>query len=75
MKKKERINRRLVRAWMVVEGIRPRDIQAALGQRSHAHAVETLTGVRSDRKVLTWLLDRGCPVEYLQLPKQMQGGE
>jgi hypothetical protein len=75
MKKKSRIDRRMARAWMVMEGIRPCDIQDALGQRSHAHAVETLSGVRSDKKVLNWLLNRGCPEEYLQLPKQMQGGK
>jgi hypothetical protein len=73
MKRKERIDRRRARAWMVMEGIRPSDIQAALDQRSLTHAVETLTGVRSDKKVLDWLLNRGCPVEYLQLPKRKQG--
>jgi hypothetical protein len=75
MMKKERIDRRRARAWMVMEGVRPCDIKIALGQRSLAQAVETLTGVRSDKKVLNWLLNRGCPEEYLQLPKQMQGGK
>lgn len=75
MKNKPRIDRRKARAWMFEQGIRPRDIQAALAQKSHTHAVETLTGVRNDRRVLSWLLDRGCPEEYLQLPKCMLGGK
>jgi len=71
MKGKKRIDRRKARAWMVMEGIRPQDIQKALGQRFHVQAVETLQGVRNDRKVLQWLIDNGCPVEYLKLPKNM----
>lgn len=75
MKGKKRIDRRQARAWMVMEGLKPHDIQTALGQRSHAQVVETLQGVRNDRKVLNWLIERGCPVEYLQLPKSMQRGK
>ena len=75
MKQGERIDRRKVRAWMVMEGVKPSDIQKALGQRSHVQVVQTLQGVRNDRRVLDWLRDRGCPVEYLQLPKSMQKGE
>ncbi|HAS54776.1 MAG TPA: hypothetical protein DCS42_11980 [Nitrospiraceae bacterium] len=75
MKQKKRIDRRQARAWMVMEGIRPQDIQKALGQRFHVQVIETLQGVRNDRNVLNWLIERGCPVEYLQLPKSMQKGE
>lgn len=73
--KKERIDRRRVRAWLVMEEITVRDIQRDLGYRSHAPVAETLSGARDYPKVLTWLRDKGCPVEYLQLPERMKKQE
>ena len=70
--KKKRIDRRKARAWMVMEGIRARSIQLALGHRYQTQVIETLLGDRSHRKVLAWLRDHGCPVEYLELPSDMR---
>jgi hypothetical protein len=70
--KKQRIDRRAVRAWMVMEGLRPLDIQKALGFRYHTQVVETILGDRDDRRVLTWLRDNGCPADSLKLPTDMQ---
>jgi len=71
-----RIDRREARAWMVLQGIRPKDIQDSMSLRYHSQVVETLTGKRDDRRVLQWLLDHGCPSAHLRLPKSMgEGGK
>lgn len=69
--KRERIDRREVKAWMVMQELKPRDIQEAIGLKYHNQVVETLLGDRSDRRVLAWLRDNGCPVHALKLPKDM----
>lgn len=71
-KKRDRIDRREARAWMVMQELRPLDIQNALGFRYHTQVVETLLGDRDNRRVLAWMRDHGCPVDYLKLPKDMQ---
>lgn len=71
-KKRERSDRREARAWMVMQELKPLDIQKAIGLRYHTQVVETLLGDRDDRRVLAWLRDHGCPVAYLKLPKDMQ---
>jgi len=71
-KKRVRIDRREARAWMVIQGLRPLDIQKDLGFRYHSPVVETLLGDRDNRQVLAWLRDHGCPVNYLKLPKDME---
>lgn len=71
--KRQRIDRREARAWMVLQGLRPLDIQKAIGLRYHTQVVETLLGDRDDRRVLDWMRAHGCPVDYLKMPKDMQG--
>lgn len=71
-KKRQRIDRREARAWMVLQGKRPLDIQNELGLRYHTQVVETLLGDRNDRRVLAWLRDNGCPEDYLKTPKDMR---
>jgi len=73
--KKQRVDRKKARSWMVMNGLRPLNIQKAIGFRYHTQVVETLLGDRDDRKVLAWLRDHGCPVEYLKLPPDMQANE
>ena len=73
--KKQRVDRKQVRSWMVMNGLRPLDIQKALCFRYHTQVVETILGDRDDRRVLAWLRDHGCPVEYLKLPTDMQENE
>jgi hypothetical protein len=53
------------KAWMVGNGIRIRDIQRAIGSRSHSQISSTLLGKRSHKKTLAWLKEQGCPEEYL----------
>jgi hypothetical protein len=57
---------------MIMESLRPKDIQQALGHKHHSPVVETLNGVRDNREVLSWLRDKGCPTDYLQLPADMK---
>ncbi len=71
MKEEAKADRRRVRAWMVMQRLRPKDIQRALGHKHHSPVVETLSGVRDHREVLTWLRENGCPVDFLKLPKDM----
>lgn len=58
--------------WMYERKLRQKEIRAALGHSSPAIVSETLTGKRDHRKVLRYLLDQGCPAEYLALPKDMR---
>ena len=60
-----------IKVWMVRNGIRPEDIRRELGYRDSKVVRATLYGEESNRKVLRWLLDKGCPAEMLALPEQM----
>lgn len=73
-KKPKSKNRRKARAWMVLEGIRQVHIKKALQYKHDTQVNETLQGHRNDRRVLRYLLDKGCPPEYLALPPGMLGG-
>ncbi len=64
--------RKQARAWMVLHDIRVMDIQKALKLKTHVQISFTLSGVKHHRKVLAYLCERGCPVEYLDLPKDME---
>jgi hypothetical protein len=59
------------RGWMAENGIRQRDIQRALRQRSLTQVSETMWGLRDDRRVLAHLLQIGCPARYLELPEDL----
>lgn len=72
VQKSKRELRLQAKSWMVTAQIRVVDIQRALGHRYHTQAVETLTGVRDHREVLRYLLEKGCPAEYLALPNDMK---
>lgn len=65
-------DRRQARAWMIVNSIRLVDVQQALGLKYHTQVGETLAGTRDDQRVLIYLLDRGCPERYLDLPAKMK---
>ena len=71
-KRQEKKDRRLVKAWMVLNEIRPIDIQHEVGLQYGTQVFETLRGIRDDRKVLAWLRDKGCPIKYLKLPLDME---
>ena len=73
MKKRlKKWDRRQARAWMVLNGIKGKDIQSALGMKYFTQVSETMNGSRNDRAVLQYLLDLGCPAAYLDLPHDMQ---
>ena len=57
---------------MVMNDIRQVDIVKALRFRFDTQVHETLYGVRNDRRVLQYLLDHGCPADYLHLPGDME---
>lgn len=64
-------DRREARAWMVIQKIRQTDIKKALGHKSMNQVHGTLQGYRSDRRVLQYLIDLGCPTDKLCLPVDM----
>ena len=70
--KTTRPNRKQARVWMLTHDIRNVDIQNALQMKSHSLIASTLAGSRNNRRVLQYLVERGCPVEYLDLPKGMK---
>lgn len=71
MQKKTIIDRREARAWMVLQGIRAVHIQREMGYPRTGQVNDTLQGRRNDRKVLQYLIDKGCPAANLKLPKDM----
>lgn len=73
--KKQRKDRTEVRIWMLRNKLKGVDIKRDLGLRYLTQVVETLQGDRDDRKVLSWLKDKGCPVEHLKLPDDMKGNK
>lgn len=64
--------RKQARAWMVLNDIRITDIQVALHMKTHVPISFTLSGTKHNRQVLAYLLEKGCPAEYLDLPKNMR---
>lgn len=67
-----RESRKQAKAWMVLNDIRNVNIKEALNLKHHTQVVETLSGKRNNRLVLKYLLEKGCPPEYLDLPEDMQ---
>lgn len=63
--------RKHARAWMILNDIKIMDIQKALGLNTHVQISFTLSGVKNHRRVLAYLLKKGCPSEYLDLPGDM----
>lgn len=61
-----------IKIWMLHNNIKCVDIQRAFGMRSMTQAWGTINGDRSDRRVLAWLLEHGCPARYLDLPGDMR---
>ena len=64
--------RKQARVWMLTHDIRSVDIQRALAMKNHNLVSHTLTGKRNNRRVLQYLVERGCPVEYLDIPEKLR---
>jgi hypothetical protein len=71
--RKETVNKDRARAWawLVCRGIRQVEIQRALQLKYITQVNETMRGSRNDRRVLQYIIDLGCPREYLDLPTDM----
>lgn len=58
-----------IKAWMVLSEIKQADVATALGvSRTHVNAV--ISGNRNSRRVLKYLLKKGCSAEWLAIPEQ-----
>lgn len=64
--------RRKAKAWMVEHEIRNVDIERALGMNNHVMVSQVLSGKKNHRRILSYLIDRGCPREYLELPTDVE---
>ncbi len=58
--------------WMRAKEFTATSIATACGQKTHAVASNTIAGRQNNKKVLRWLVDKGCPVEFLDLPADMR---
>ncbi len=71
MKKKR--NTIEIKRWMLKKGIAQVDICREVGAEEHSNVSKTISGTRHNAKVLTYLLEKGCPKKYLApLPKSME---
>ena len=61
-----------IKRWMLSTGVTVYGIRDALGYKNHTAISNTLAGRTSTRKVLGYLVKKGCPRKYLGLPKDMQ---
>jgi predicted XRE-type DNA-binding protein len=57
-----------IKIWMLRNGFRQAQVAADLGV-SRPLVSMTIHGHGKNRRVLDWLRDRGCPAEYLDLPR------
>lgn len=61
-----------IRVWMQRRRLRQVDIQRGLGYTDPKTVWATIEGRENNRRVLSWLLERGCPAIFLDLPEDMQ---
>ncbi len=55
---------------MLRKRLRECDIVRETGEEQ-SYVNKTLRGIRHNRKVLQYLLNKGCPAKYLALPEDM----
>lgn len=60
-----------IRKWMIDADISVIDIARDL-EVSHTLVCLTITGQKHNRKVLRYLVDKGCQVQFLALPADMK---
>ncbi|MDG4475404.1 hypothetical protein [Thiovibrio frasassiensis] len=61
-----------IEIWMKRKGFTVVGIQRALEFANHGTVSNTLAGRKHNRKVLQYLLTKGCPARYLDLPEDMR---
>ncbi len=59
-----------IKIWMIRNDLREADIVAKTGQEQ-TYVNKTLNGLRNNRIVLQYLVNKGCPGRYLALPADM----
>lgn len=69
MKKRNTIE---IKRWMLRAGVTVYGMRDVLGFSTHTGVSNTLAGRVDNKKVLGYLLEKGCPQKYLGLPKDMQ---
>ena len=65
-------NSKEIKVWMIRNDHTVESIRQALGYRNHMSVSLTISGEKSSRKVLQYLKDQGCSVQYLALPKNFK---
>lgn len=60
-----------IKIWMLRKKISQADIIRATNEEQ-TYVNKTINGKRNNRKALAYLVDKGCPVSYLALPKDME---
>jgi hypothetical protein len=69
MRKRDTIE---IQIWMLRNGYKQVDIQRELEMFHPTLVNQTINGLRDNHQVLQWFIDKGCPVEILDLPKNMR---
>lgn len=65
-------NRIEIEIWMKRKEVTVVSIQRALRFINHGTVSNTIAGRKNNRKVLQYLLNRGCPARFLDLPPDMR---
>lgn len=60
-----------IRIWLLRKGITFTQIAKEVGLSDPLVSL-TISGHRNTRRVLQWLIDNGCPAEFLALPHDIQ---
>lgn len=58
--------------WMRTHSHSYTSIARDLGYKNHTPVWRTVHEDKNIRKILRWLVDKGCPLKYLNLPKDME---
>lgn len=61
-----------IRVWMQRNGFRLATIQKSLGFRDNKTVWATIEGRENNRRVLSWLHEKGCPEKHLALPEDLR---
>ncbi len=60
-----------IKIWMMRNGIQRKDIENETGLNG-SNVTRTINGERNCRAVLRYLLNKGCPVDILDLPADVK---
>ena len=61
-----------IKVWMLRKGITVSQLAKEAGYKRVTLASSTVAGLRNSRKILRLLINKGCPVEFLDLPEDMR---